>query len=236
MVVRAAPEGWYLVTQPDHAALAGELAHHWTLPQLPGERDPEFLEAVARHDSGWQQVDAAPRFHPDGAPVSFMEWPLLEAVGVWRRSVADARALGETAGYVVARHFCLLGEMARGRRLGPAERDALEAFLEECDPAPRQERLEHVTSLLQVCDLLSMCLVTGGRMNTALLRKLGIAAEFEAGHQAANDCLRLEPYPFDSTLSLSCPARFLPNGGRVPQPSSDMRFLVAPGLQSVQSL
>lgn len=230
------PEGWYLVTQADHAALAGELARYWAFPQLPGARDPEFLEAVTRHDSGWQQVDAAPRFHPDGAPVSFMEWPPAEAVDVWRRAVADARALGETAGYVVARHFCLLGQMARGRRLGPAERDALEAFLEECDPAPRQERLEHLTSLLQVCDLLSLYLVTGGRMNTALLRKLGIAAEFEAGHQAANDCLRLEPYPFDSTLSLSCPARFLPHGGRVPQPSPGMRFLVAPGLQSVQSL
>jgi hypothetical protein len=82
------------VTQPDHAALAAELARHWTFAGLSGDGDAEFLAAVAAHDAGWREVDASPSFHPDGSPVSFLEWPLVEAVSIWRGSIAEAAALG----------------------------------------------------------------------------------------------------------------------------------------------
>ena len=103
------------MTQPDHAALATELARHWTFAGLAGDSDAEFLAAVAAHDAGWREVDSAPRFHPDGSPVSFLEWPLVEVVNIWRRPIAEAVALGETARHVVARHFCLLAESVRSR-------------------------------------------------------------------------------------------------------------------------
>ena len=222
-MVRATPQGWYLVTQPDHAALAAELARHWTFEGLPGDDDPEFLAAVSAHDAGWCEVDAAPRLHPDGSPVSFMEWPLVEAVSIWRRSIADAGALGATARYVVGRHFYLLGRNARSRPLQTGERQVLDAFLAEWETVPHSPHQAHLTALLQVCDLVSLHLLTGGRMNTALLERLGIASAF----QPECNRLGLEPYPFDATLSLRCPARFLPRGGRLPEPASEMCFTVA---------
>lgn len=223
MVVRAVREGWYLVTQPDHAALAGELVRHWTFAGLPSNSDPEFLAAVAAHDAGWRQVDATPHFRPDGAPVGFLEWPLGEAVSIWRRSIAEAAALGTTARYVVGRHFYRLGKSARGRVLQPDERQVLEAFLAEWEDVPRSSRLERLTTLLQVCDLVSLHLLTGGQMDTALLERLGITSVF----QPERNWLGLEPYPFNTILSLPCPARFLPRGSRLPQLAAELRFTVA---------
>ena len=222
------------MTQPDHAALAAELARHWGFAGLAGDSDAEFLAAVAAHDAGWGEVDAAPRFHPEGSPaegspISFLEWPLVEVVNIWRRSIAEVAALGETARHVVARHFCLLAENVRSRPLQPDERQVLEAFLGEglgewegVARSPGLARLTCLTELLQVCDLVSLHLLTGGQMNTVLLDRLGIASVF----QAERNWLGFEPYPFDSTLSLSCPACFLPHGSRVPQPGAEMRFAI----------
>ena len=213
------------MTQPDHAVLATELARHWTFAGLAGDSDAEFLAAVAAHDAGWREVDSAPRFHPDGSPVSFLEWPLVEVVNIWRRSIAEAVALGETARHVVARHFCLLAESVRSRTVQPDERQVLEAFLGEWEGVPRSPglaRLTRLNGLLQVCDLVSLHLLTGGQMNTVLLDRLGIASVF----QAERNWLGFEPYPFDATLSLSCPACFLPSGSRVPQPGAEMRFTI----------
>src|SRR5512140_547820 len=95
MVVRPTHCGWYIVTQPDHAALAGRIAARWSLTSLPAPRDPWFVSAVSLHDSGWKTLDAAPAFDPNGEPISFLHWPLTSAVVAWRHSVEEASRLGE---------------------------------------------------------------------------------------------------------------------------------------------
>ncbi len=223
MVVRETPAGWYLVTQPEHAQLAGKLARRWSVEALPGCTEPEFLEAVARHDIGWREFDARPRLTPDGAPLSFLNWPLEEAVQAWTRSIAEAAGLGRLAGYVVTQHFAALARMALGRPLPRWERQAAEKFLAESDSLPRHPEWDSLVPLLQVCDLLSLHLITAGAMNTALLGRLGIAADFHP----ADEVLLLKPFPFRAQLALHCRAAFLRRGSHQPQPIDDLEFIIA---------
>ena len=223
MVLRETAGGRFLVTQPEHARLAGELARHWSYARLPSIADQEFLDAVRLHDAGWEPLDRRPAFGADGRPVSFLEWPLTSSVEAWRRSIETAGELGPRAAYAVARHFCLLGRMALPRPLPPDEREALEGFLAEHETHKLDPTLENWTRVLQVCDLLSLHLITAGRMNTSLLRNYGIEARFEA----ERDCLHLSPCPFDGVLRLECAARFLPSDSRTPVAADPLCFTVA---------
>lgn len=222
MVVRAMLEGWYLVTQPEHARLAGELARHWAFPRPATSVEPELLEAVARHDSGWASDDAEPTLRVDGSPIDFLAWPLASAIEAWERSIAEARSLGPTAGYVVTRHFWLLGRMARLRPLASEDRAALERFLREYALAVTDEDREQKTLLLQVCDVISLHLIMGGKMEMSLLESVGIASHYQ------DDTLLLEPFPFDAALTLECPARFLRRRRSRAEPAANMRFTLRP--------
>src|SRR6516225_4364711 len=50
-------ESCWMVTQPSHAALAGELAAKLAAPQFPTP-DGEILQAISLHDAGWGILDA----------------------------------------------------------------------------------------------------------------------------------------------------------------------------------
>jgi hypothetical protein len=75
----------WLVTQPDHGRIAGYLAAHWGNAQFqaPGRHgsaaDPERLRdetvfAIAQHDNGWWEWEAAPDLSDaDGLPLGLAE-------------------------------------------------------------------------------------------------------------------------------------------------------------------
>ena len=61
--------GWWLITHPDHARLAGAFAAAWGNAQF---RRPEprarVLKGIACHDDGWRARDAHPAITPEGKP------------------------------------------------------------------------------------------------------------------------------------------------------------------------
>jgi hypothetical protein len=65
-------DGWWLVTHPDHAYLAGEFAKHWG-NELFAKPEPrkQFLHAVYRHDDGWAARDENPVITKQGKPAAF---------------------------------------------------------------------------------------------------------------------------------------------------------------------
>ena len=77
-----------LITQPDHAQLAGRimaacvaLAHH--------PRRESILRACAEHDGGWIEVDADPGVDRlTGHVIDFMTAPSLTKQAVWPRAIA----------------------------------------------------------------------------------------------------------------------------------------------------
>ncbi len=106
MIVRRERDALVLVTQPDHAALAADLAREIrTEEDLLGPHRDSILLAVREHDNGWREVDAAPTLDPVTAqPYDFVSGPAHQKLDVWPRGVARAADMDVRAGALVAEH------------------------------------------------------------------------------------------------------------------------------------
>jgi hypothetical protein len=87
MIVRPNGTNLDLITQPDHAQLAGDImSHSLELQEEPRRR--LILEAIRAHDNGWSEEDAAPSVHPEtGHVMDFINAPLIVRQRVWPRGI-----------------------------------------------------------------------------------------------------------------------------------------------------
>src|ERR1700677_3579647 len=97
------PTGWWLVTRPDHARLAGAFAESWGNEKfLPPEPRLNVLKGIARHDDGWTARDAAPQTTRAGKPGAFS----VELVGKYSAfeeiDLADYLAVRDRAVRLIA--------------------------------------------------------------------------------------------------------------------------------------
>jgi hypothetical protein len=213
---------WLLITQPEHAALSGELASQIDAPGFP-KVGSEVVHAIALHDAGWEQFEAdprAPRVHADGHPLSFLEIPPADFLRAWIGSIDCAEEESQVGGYLVSRHFSSLGEFRLQRNDDPpAVRQQIEAFLQEekfrqtrlGNSASERSRWDPLLPLLQFCDVLSLYLCSG------TLQPVEFPYEFPNGRIrlqcAADGSWTLHPSPFRSAFSVSVKARPYPPVG-----------------------
>src|SRR6266702_1648564 len=95
--------GWWLITHPDHARLAGAFAAAWGNAQF---RRPEprarVLHGISTHDNGWAARDAHPSITRQGKPSAFS----IELVGKYSAfeeiDIADYLAVRERAARLIA--------------------------------------------------------------------------------------------------------------------------------------
>lgn len=103
MIVRPADGVRHLITQPDHAALAGRIMARWS-SLAEADRREAILHAVAAHDDGWREPDAAPTCDPaTGAIRDFVGVPTAVKQAVWPRALAGLADAPWTAA-LVAHH------------------------------------------------------------------------------------------------------------------------------------
>src|SRR5262245_40397854 len=70
MIIRKDGRSQFLITQPDHAALAGRIMRQWRRERMPdGERGAAVLTAIEQHDNGWTELDSAPIVDPGSGRV-----------------------------------------------------------------------------------------------------------------------------------------------------------------------
>src|SRR5437868_11158663 len=62
---------WWLIAQPDHAMLAGDLSARMQSPLFSVIPD-EVVKAIALHDEGWRPVDSGEPRQDKGRPLSFL--------------------------------------------------------------------------------------------------------------------------------------------------------------------
>ena len=103
---------WVLISQIEHARLAGTLAEHWASScdalTTPGIRE-ELLAVIYKHDDGWIEWERSPGVDAQhGRPLAFTEMPLDESVAIWQASIQQARTMGSLAPLLVAWHFSAL--------------------------------------------------------------------------------------------------------------------------------
>lgn len=115
MIVRQTSGALQLITQPDHAHLAAAIMQNsMALAEHP--RRPSILLAIAEHDNGWTEPDAAPHIDPTtGIPLDFISAPIPVRQGVWPRGVARL-AHDSWAAALVAQHAIEIFERYRGDR------------------------------------------------------------------------------------------------------------------------
>ena len=179
----------WMITQPSHAALAGEIASKMAGPQVP-KLDAELIRAIALHDAGWGVPDAQAivqsRSVGQGRPKSFIECGVIELLDAWEKSIDIAASVGPAGGYIVSRHFWRLGQhRVQHTNDHDSDRKKISRFLEsetrrQKQLATKQKHgpgeLELFTDVLQFCDLLSLYVCSGARQNAEFPEFFGVNA------------------------------------------------------------
>lgn len=135
--------GWWLITHPDHARLAGAFAEAWGNARF---RKPEprrrVLHGIASHDDGWAARDASPSITREGKPSAFStelvgkysafeEVDLADYLAVRERAVRLIAEEDPYAGLLIAQHtYNLLTAHADRSTIAPADLPLLDTFLD----------------------------------------------------------------------------------------------------------
>ena len=173
-------ESCWMITQPSHAALAGQLAAkidlHSLNPSVP-PLSPDLIRAIAMHDAGWGMPDAQAVAHSRSShhtpPKSFLQTTAAEFVEAWTQSIHIVQSISPAGGYIVSRHFWRLAEHRlatpgdteddRGRIGHFLEKEALQQRKLAGKQNRSEAELEVLTDLLQFCDLLSLYICSGAQ-------------------------------------------------------------------------
>jgi hypothetical protein len=135
--------GWWLVTHPDHARLAGAFAERWgnDLFLTPEPRE-NVLRGITRHDDGWAARDAVPQITRQGKPSAFStelvgkysgfeEIDLPDYLAVRERAVRLIAEEDPYAAILISMHtYSLLHDHADRSTILPEQLPLLDEFLE----------------------------------------------------------------------------------------------------------
>lgn len=115
MIIATRGDEVRLITQPDHAALAGQFAQHWA-PDSPTAISPiaPVLIAAFHHDVGWEPYDRQPHLDDSGKLLDFRDMPPDSWIQLYERGIKEVTELDPYAGLLVSLH----GTGLRRRRYG----------------------------------------------------------------------------------------------------------------------
>lgn len=237
-------EAWWLIAQPDHAALAGDLAALLD-PTLIPKLDEPLLRAISLHDSGWAQFDGGergtgrelevslrePKTDPRGKPLSFLEMEVEEFLTAWQQSIEQAAHASPAGGAIVSEHFCRLTRTRLQSHSDIAQdRGRLQNFLTSQRDFQAQmgsrharsaEQITVLTDVLQFCDLLSLYLCCGAEEGVTFPQSF---ARSPISISRKNGIYQLEPSILGNGASLGVTARRFPLLGSVEV--STLAFLI----------
>lgn len=119
MIRREDSDFWLLISQVDHAYLAGDLAAAWGNPQVAELPEPDLLvPAVRDHDEGWREWEKSPKVDAGrGVPRDFLEMPMTDATAIWRRSIDVSHRREKASSATIAQFQQFL--TTRSKRLTP---------------------------------------------------------------------------------------------------------------------
>ncbi|WP_435156716.1 DUF3891 family protein [Haladaptatus sp. DFWS20] len=138
MLIAEGDDQYRFITQPDHAALAGQFAEHWGNNTF--ERPTPFAAmtlVAANHDNGWWEYDRTPHLL-DGDIVDFVSVPAAEWIAFYDDGISTVAEMNRYAGLVASMH----GSGLRRRRYGLSASwpDTPPAFEEFVDREERRQR------------------------------------------------------------------------------------------------
>jgi hypothetical protein len=201
----------WLIPQPAHAALSGEIAAHLDSRYFPG-LTPEVTQAIALHDAGWGMPDAAAiqasrsssSLNPP-SPKSFINFPAVELMPIWTFSIDTAQRLSPVSGYIVSQHFSRIAKSQSGKydsknaaffaRFEEQENRRREKLLKKADQSAGV--LEPLLTALQFCDLLSLYISCGVLEDVIFPQKID-GREITLRRSGPGQCT-LDPFPLSES-------------------------------------
>lgn len=235
MIVAEGPNYHRLITQNDHAELAGQFAAHWGNGEFSKPNPyPSMVLLAERHDNGWWEWDTLPDIDEAGRPVTFYMTPRDRWTRLMGGGIDATTALDPYAGLLASMHATGLAQQRYAtepkmpERLDPdsrrfvAEREArqkeLRAGLERSGPLAPYVSDPHLWfnwKLLQVWDRLSLYFCCNVTLKDAVIDPLPVAYGREdvrmAIAQVDDAAVALSPYPFgQSPLRVTVRGRLLP--------------------------
>jgi len=220
-VIVAVEDGAYrVVTQPDHAHLAGEILSLWRADGMPANpRRGDIIFAGREHDNGWREADAAPRAGGDGRPVDFLAMPREQRIEIWERGTSRFLEQRPYAALLIVRHARALH---RDRRRDPGWREQLLRLASRERRLRREQRagaraLAADYRLLGSADAISLAACAGGTGPLALPgpapgasgRRMSTAAVPLRG-RVEGGTVRLAPLPLAGATTFRVPCRRIP--------------------------
>lgn len=214
---RQRAEQYWLISQDDHAHLAGEVAAALEAPWLPRLPD-EIVEAIRLHDCGWRPLDdeLLERARAGAQPVSFLDMSVPEFLSAWTGSIDRVAEGSPVGGSVVSVHFSRLAEYRLNlHQDGADDSQRLRAFME--NEAQRRRRvtppcgtspIPFFTDVLQLCDLISLYICCGADAPVDF-------PQFEGKLRVSRDgeTFQFSPSPWRTPVRISLPATPWPNRG-----------------------
>lgn len=227
-------EQYWMVSQPDHAELAGALARNFRSHAFACLEENE-CRAIEVHDVGWRlfawehDLNVDPPRASANRPLSFLEVGLHDFLRAWTASVEQAEQISPVAGIMVSSHFYRLGygRLDSGQDIGDDARRLHDFLIHEAERQRRlaasitlkKEQIQCLVDCLQFCDLLSLYLCSGATDAVEFPQQFG---GNRVRMRNSNGAFLLDPSPFavgdgdvDSRpVSLAVAARKFPRGGK----------------------
>ena len=162
MIVRRLNGRVQLITQPDHARLARRIMEH-CIQLADHPRRDTILHAIAEHDNGWAEEDAAPTVNPaTGRAFDFVNAPVGVRHAVWPRGVA--RLAGNPwAAALVAQHAITVYDRFRSEAEWDPFFERMRTLRDEMVEASGMtlDTLEADYPFVRLADLISLTFCTG---------------------------------------------------------------------------
>jgi len=250
VIVVDRPEDTLLVVrQTDHAAASSVIARRWRCPAaMPNGIWQRFLEAVHRHDDGWEVEENRSRLDRHGRPLDFKSIQTPDHVAVWQRTLDRLESEDRFMAVIVAQHARWLYTHA-GQANIEDQRAAIE-FVEtlserinrclatlsvgDCEDraAAEPHLLFKLRALLSLFDRLSLSLVGGLPWVPASEKVTFGSGQGPIRLRADAKGVMLSPWPFEgSAWHLETIARYLPHRTFADPRQLDQTLLATPSIR-----
>jgi hypothetical protein len=141
MIRREVGNEFFLITQDDHAKLAGELARHFGNDRFARPAPwQDVIDGVSLHDAGWPIHDDAPTLNSSGLPLDVFESTRPLAFRIWHTSADRAISAGAYADLLVSLHNLSLSVIATTQPAGNHEKFDMSKMTEQFELNKFQHR------------------------------------------------------------------------------------------------
>ena len=219
MIRREYNNGWILITQHDHAVLAGSIMANWGNERFSRPKPfDEVLFAVREHDCGWKNWDSSPKINPEsGYPANFMEMEPEEQSEIWSGSYKSHSGIHPYASSLIALHFARFNQKILSREPSNEAANNLKREIngfvaDNLDTAVSEPKLNGIHEevkvnlwIVQIGDIISLSLCHGWdsmKIAEAPLNYEGETVDLKLESQDGVNYV-ISPYPFSKPL-ISC--------------------------------